>query len=162
MADVAGVRVNVAVTPVAATALLDNVTEAAYIEGNIPVKVVSMMVGLPADKSMEVPAAMVANAACPAVGVVNFVTATVTTVAALKVPAVSFTVNTEPADTAEHAGDPELGAVTAQRVSHNITIDFTVTFTFSHTGWGCYVTNFGLLAGVCYVTSPAKGAGDVT
>ena len=57
---------------------------------------------------------MLANAACAAVGVVNFVTATVTTVAALKVPAVSFTVNTEPANAAEHAGDPELGAVTAQ------------------------------------------------
>ena len=114
VADVAGVRATVAVTPVAATALLDNVTEAVYIEGNIPVKVVSRIVGLPADKSLEVPAAMVANAACPAVGVVNFVTATVTTVAALKVPAVSFTVNTEPANAAEHAGDPELGAVTAQ------------------------------------------------
>ena len=84
------------------------------IAGKVPVAVVSMMVGLPADKSLEVPAAMVANAACPAVGVVNFVTATATTVAALKVPAVSFTVNTEPANAAEHAGDPELGAVTAQ------------------------------------------------
>ena len=45
---------------------------------------------------------------------VNFVTVKVMTAAALKVPAVSFTVNTEPANAAEHAGDPELEAVTAQ------------------------------------------------
>jgi hypothetical protein len=37
--------------------------------------------------------------------------------------------------------------ITWPGVSHIFTIDFTVTFTFSHTGWGCYVTNFGLLAG---------------
>ena len=30
-------------------------------------------------------------------------------------------------------------------VSHIFTIDFTVTFTLPHTGWGCYVTNPGLL-----------------
>jgi hypothetical protein len=35
-------------------------------------------------------------------------------------------------------------------VVNNFTIDFTVTFTSPHTGWGCYVT------------SPAKGAGFVT
>jgi hypothetical protein len=37
--------------------------------------------------------------------------------------------------------------LTRNGVSHIFTIDFTVTFTFSHTGWGSYVTNFGLLAG---------------
>ncbi len=114
VADVAGVKATVAVTPAAAATLLDNVTEAVYIEGNFPVVVVSMMMGLPGDKSLEVPAAMLANAACPLVGLVNFVMVKVTTVAALNVPAVSFTVNTEPANAAEHAGDPEAGAVTAQ------------------------------------------------
>ena len=43
------------------------------IKGNVPVAVVSMMVGVLADKSPEVPAAMLAKAACPAVGLVNFV-----------------------------------------------------------------------------------------
>ncbi len=84
------------------------------IAGKVPVAVVSMTTGLPADRSFEVPAAMLANAACPAVGLVNFVTVTVTTVAAMKVPAVSFTVNNEPANVAEHEGDPEAGAMTAQ------------------------------------------------
>ena len=55
-----------------------------------------------------------ANAACPSVGLVNFVTVTVTRANALKLPAVSFTLNFDPANAAEHAGDPELGAVTAQ------------------------------------------------
>jgi hypothetical protein len=36
------------------------------------------------------------------------------------------------------------GTLTSAALFH---IDFTVTFTFSHTGWGCYVTNFGILAG---------------
>ena len=72
------------------------------------------MTRLPAAKLSEVPAAMLAKAACEAVGVVNFVTVKVTTVTALKVPAVSFTVNTEPVNATEHAGDPEEGAVTAQ------------------------------------------------
>ena len=43
------------------------------IAGKVPVAVVSMMTGVPADKSLEVPAAMLAKAACPAVGLLNFV-----------------------------------------------------------------------------------------
>ena len=84
------------------------------IKGNVPVAVVSMMTGVPADESPEVPAAMLAKAACPAVGLVSFVTVKVMTVAALKVPTISLTVNTEPANETVHAGDPEEGAVTAQ------------------------------------------------
>ena len=53
------------------------------IKGNEPVAVVSMMTGLPADKSLEVPAAMLAKAACEALGLVNFVMVKVTTAAAL-------------------------------------------------------------------------------
>ncbi len=49
--------------------------------GNVPVLVESRTVGVVADKSFEVAAAMLANAACPAVGVVNFETVKVTTVA---------------------------------------------------------------------------------
>ena len=41
--------------------------------GNVPVAVVSIMARLPADKSLEVPAATLAKAACPLVGLVNFV-----------------------------------------------------------------------------------------
>ena len=63
VADMAGVKATVAVTPAAAATLLDNVTEAVYIEGNVPVVVVPMMTGLPGDKSLEVPAAMLAKAA---------------------------------------------------------------------------------------------------
>ena len=84
------------------------------IKGNAPVAVVSMMTGLPADKSPEVPAAMLAKAACPLVGLVNFVTVKVMTVNALNVPAVSLTVNTEPVNATVHVGDPEEGAATAQ------------------------------------------------
>ena len=80
--------------------------------GKVPEDVVSLMTGLPAAKSSEVPAAMLAKAACEALGVVNFVTVKVTTAAALKVPAVSFTVNTELANATVHEA-PE-GAVTAQ------------------------------------------------
>ena len=43
------------------------------IKGNAPVAVVSMTTGLPGDKSLEVPAATLAKAACPLVGLVNFV-----------------------------------------------------------------------------------------
>ena len=43
------------------------------IKGNFPVAVVSMTMGLPGDKSLEVHAAMLAKAACPSVGVVKFV-----------------------------------------------------------------------------------------
>ena len=62
--------------------------------GNVPVEVTSRMAGLASDKSVEVPAAMLVNAACAAVGVVNFVTVTVTRAAAGKLPAVSLMVNT--------------------------------------------------------------------
>ena len=44
------------------------------IKGNVPVAVVSMTTGVATDKSLEVPAAMLVKAACPSVGVVNFVT----------------------------------------------------------------------------------------
>jgi len=73
-----------------------------------------MMTGLPAEKSLEVAAAMAVKAACPLVGVVNFVRVKVTIVFAAKVPAVSLTLNTELASAAEQAGLPELGAVKAQ------------------------------------------------
>ena len=53
------------------------------IKGNVPVAVVSMMVGPPADKSLEVPAAMLAKAACPSIGLVNIVMVNVMRVAAL-------------------------------------------------------------------------------
>ena len=59
------------------------------------------------------PSAILRKAACETVGVVNFVTVKVTTAAALKVPAVSFTVNTGLANATVHVA-PELGAVTAQ------------------------------------------------
>jgi hypothetical protein len=62
--------------------------------GNVPVEVTSRMMGLPAEKSFEVAAAMLVNAACAAVGVVNFVTVTVMMPAAGKVPAFSLMVNT--------------------------------------------------------------------
>ena len=61
-----------------------------------------MMPALPANKLFEVPAAMLVRKACPAVGVVNFVMVTETKPFALKVPAVSFTVNTEPANSTMH------------------------------------------------------------
>lgn len=38
--------------------------------------------------------------------------------------------------------------VSTHRVSYIFTIDFTVTFTLPHTGWGCYVTNPGLRLGL--------------
>ena len=50
-------------------------------EGNAPVAVVSMRTGVP-DKSLEVAAAMLVKAACPLVGVVNFVMVKVMRVAA--------------------------------------------------------------------------------
>ena len=53
-----------------------------------------MMMGGFAEKSFEVAAAMLVNAACAVVGVVNFVTVTVMMAAAGKVPAVSLMVNT--------------------------------------------------------------------
>ncbi len=85
--------------------------------GNVPVEVTSRMMGLVSDKSFEVAAAMLVNAACAAVGVVNFVTVTVMMPAAGKVPVFSLMVNTELANATEHVGDPEEGAVTAQAES---------------------------------------------
>jgi len=84
------------------------------IPGNVPVMVLSMMVGVPAEKSLEVPAAMLVKATCPAVGVVNFVRVKVMAANAAKVPPVSLTVNTELASAAVQVGLPELGAVKAQ------------------------------------------------
>ncbi len=52
------------------------------IAGNDPVAVVSMTTGVPADKSLEVAAAMLVKAACALVGVVNFVMVKVMRVAA--------------------------------------------------------------------------------
>ena len=49
----------------------------AVICGKEPLVELSMMMGGFADKSFEVAAAMLVNAACAAVGVVNFVTVTV-------------------------------------------------------------------------------------
>jgi hypothetical protein len=43
-------------------------------------------------------------------------------------------------------------------VSHIFTIDFTVTFTLPHTGWGCYVTNPGLRLGMLR-NIPSRGWG---
>ena len=80
-----GVNEIVAVVCVALTAEASAIARplTPEIKGNFPVAVVSMMTGLPADKSLEVPAAMLANAACPSVGLVNFVMVKVTTAAAL-------------------------------------------------------------------------------
>ncbi len=58
---------------------------------------------------------MLANAACAAVGVVNFVTVKETGAPALKVPAVIRTCNTEPANATVHVA-PDAGAVTKQGV----------------------------------------------
>ena len=69
-------------------------TAYAVICGKEPLMELSMMMGGFAEKSFEVAAAMLVNAACAAVGVVNFVTVTVTRAAAGKVPAVSLMVNT--------------------------------------------------------------------
>ena len=73
----------------------------------------SRTMGALMEKSFEVAAAMLINPACAAVGLVNFVTVKVMMVAILKVPAVSFTVNTELANATVHVA-PEEGAVTAQ------------------------------------------------
>jgi len=48
--------------------------------GKVPMFVVSRMTTVDADKSAEEPAAMLVKAACPAVGVVNFVMVKVTRV----------------------------------------------------------------------------------
>ena len=70
--------------------------------GNVPAVVVSSTVD--PVKSIEVAAARLVSAACPPLGVVNPVTATVTAVAAAYVPAVSLTVNTELTKAAWHVG----------------------------------------------------------
>ena len=80
-----GVNEKVAVVAVALT-LDDSVMARPFnhdIAGNVPVAVVSMTTGVVADKSLEVPAAMLVKAACPSVGVVNFVMVKVMRVAAL-------------------------------------------------------------------------------
>ena len=59
-----------------------------------PALVVSRNVGVAAEKSFEVAAAMLVNPACAAVGVVNFVTAKMTGLSPLKFPDVSLAVNT--------------------------------------------------------------------
>jgi hypothetical protein len=76
-----------------------------------PALVVSRNVGVAIEKSFEVAAAMLVNAACAAVGVVNFVTVTVTRAAAGKVPAVSLMINTGLTNVTVHV---EEGAVTEQ------------------------------------------------
>ena len=82
---VAMVNDTVAVTLVAAITLLESTTDgdvsaALKMAENVPVVVLSMSVGAPTDTSFEVPAAMLANAACALVGVVNFVAVKVTAV----------------------------------------------------------------------------------
>ena len=62
----------------------------------------SRTMGALMEKSFEVPAAMLINPACAAVGVVNFVTVKVTWVPAAKVPDGSFTVSTDPVNAAVH------------------------------------------------------------
>jgi hypothetical protein len=59
-----------------------------------PALVVSRNVGVAAEKSFEVAAAMLVNPACTAVGVVNFVTAKMTGLSPSKFPDVSLAVNT--------------------------------------------------------------------
>ena len=54
------------------------------------------------EKSFEVPAAMLINPACAAVGEANLVTVKVTWVPAAKVPDGSFTVSTDPVNAALH------------------------------------------------------------
>jgi len=80
--------------------------------GNEPLAVTSRSVGTVL--SLVVAAARLVDAACAAVEVVNFVTVKVMTVFAENVPAVSFTVSTEPLNATLHTGPPEEGAVTAQ------------------------------------------------
>jgi hypothetical protein len=82
------------------------------IAGNVPVVVVSMTTGMAADKSLEVPAAMLVKAACSLNGVVNFVMMKTIGVAAFKVPVVSLTVNKEPDNAAVQVA--EAGTMTAQ------------------------------------------------
>ena len=62
----------------------------------------SRTMGALMEKSFEVPAAMLINPACAAVGLVNFVTVKVTWVPAAKVPEGSFTVSTDPVNAALH------------------------------------------------------------
>jgi hypothetical protein len=62
----------------------------------------SRTMGALMEKSFEVAAAMLAKAACAAVGLVNFVTVNLTWVPAAKVPDGSFTVSTDPVNAALH------------------------------------------------------------
>ena len=98
-----GVNENVAVVCVA-LALEVNVTERPVsheMAGNFPVEADSRTTGVPERaQSFEVAAAMLAKAACAAVGLVNFVTVKVTWVPQAKVPDSSFTVSTDPVNAA--------------------------------------------------------------
>ena len=90
---VAGVKENVAVVATAFCGLarvMASPLMAAVICGKVPEVVVSRI----AVPSLVVNAAMLAKAACAAVGLVNLVTVKVMTVNALKVPPVSLMVNT--------------------------------------------------------------------
>ncbi len=77
-----GVNETVAVVAVALTVEASVIARplTPVINGNVPVAVVSRMTTGDADKSAEEPAAMLVKAACPAVGLVNFVMVKVTMV----------------------------------------------------------------------------------
>ena len=114
-----GVKENAAVVTVAFMAearVMANPVRAPMICGKVPAFVVSMNPPL-----LKVAALMLANAACAAVGVVNFVTVKETKAPTLKVPAVSFTVNTESANATVHVA-PDAGAVTKQGVVPEVSI----------------------------------------
>jgi hypothetical protein len=68
-------------------------------------------------KSFDTAAATLVRALCPVVGVESFVTVNVTRVFAAFVPAVSFTVSSEPANAKEQVALPVEGAVTAQALA---------------------------------------------
>ena len=70
-----------------------------------PALVVSRNVGVAAEKSFEVAAAMLVNPACAAVGVVNFVTAKMTGLSPSKFPDVSLAVNTGPTHATVHVAE---------------------------------------------------------
>jgi len=117
-----GVKVNVATAPVPPDkplAFLSSVIARPFMDempGNVPVLVVSRTTTGLAVTSFEDAAAMLANAACVAVGVVNNVTVNLCSVAAAYVPAVSFTVRTE-LDKATLQVPPDAGAVTVHALA---------------------------------------------
>ncbi len=71
-------------------------------------------------KSFDVPAATLVSCICSFVGVVNFVTVSVTVANGAKVPVFSNTVNTELANRATHV--PDDGAVTVQTFDESTAI----------------------------------------